>query len=581
MKKLAFIIILMVHGVLCFSQLEALKDKFSKLDTTRLTTNILYDLVIPQDTFSIYTGTSDTVFANNLLWENYYEWLKFAHLKSENLPELSEIITSVVGMESQNKIPIGVIMMKYNQIKENSFYDHLLEKYNGYYWDGPNTSTSPYFEDSCFIASALIDTINTLTPSFVLSNDFEFNENTEPIQYYKIDFGDGNGFITLNTECIQNLTYSSYGEKTIKIEAYTNSSIFYCNTRIYLESPPQQNVLNPLPPVKSIHAQYGSCSYAGYYEIFYGCDDEILDRPVIVVEGFDFNNERNLFNSGIYNVANQNGFVDTLRSRGYDVILLDFANGGAMIQANAMILRALIDTINNQKTTHVQNVIMGASMGGLIARYALSYMEFNNEDHHTRLFISFDVPNQGAYFPLASQHLTKDLGPLSIFFEPKIAKQYLGLMSPAAKQMLVYHCNSTDYNNHKARPDQLRLDFLRELDSLSSIGYPKLCRKIAIAQGSGEGSDGIQSGLENNDPYLELNDWKNNLGVELTMKPLPHQEEDVILDIQLHVAFNWWFIHDTIDIALDNVLVDNTKPYDMAPGSNYGIMADYTKGITD
>ncbi len=48
--------------------------------------------------------------------------------------------------------------------------------------------------------------------------------------------------------------------------------------------------------------------------------------------------------------------------------MLDFKDGAAKIQANAMVLRALIDTINAMKVTHNELVIIGASMGGLVAR---------------------------------------------------------------------------------------------------------------------------------------------------------------------------------------------------------------------
>ena len=44
-------------------------------------------------------------------------------------------------------------------------------------------------------------------------------------------------------------------------------------------------------------------------------------------------------------------------------------------------------------------------MGGLIARYGLSFMEQNSMNHETRLYISFDSPHLGANIPVSFQYL--------------------------------------------------------------------------------------------------------------------------------------------------------------------------------
>ena len=102
----------------------------------------------------------------------------------------------------------------------------------------------------------------------------------------------------------------------------------------------------------------------------------------------------------LYNGLNFNGenLADILRDEGYDFIALnaplyttdgkDIDGGADYIQRNAMVLVAFIDFINNEKVGSEELVIIGPSMGGLIARYGLSYMEQNSMDHETRLYIS-------------------------------------------------------------------------------------------------------------------------------------------------------------------------------------------------
>ena len=65
-----------------------------------------------------------------------------------------------------------------------------------------------------------------------------------------------------------------------------------------------------------------------------------------------------------------------------------------------MLLVELIKSINNSKVGNEKNIVIGPSMGGLISRYALNYMESQNIDHDTRLYISFDAPHTGANVPI-------------------------------------------------------------------------------------------------------------------------------------------------------------------------------------
>ena len=78
--------------------------------------------------------------------------------------------------------------------------------------------------------------------------------------------------------------------------------------------------------------------------------------------------------------------------------------GLIILRENAMLLVELIKLINNSKVGD-ENIVIGPSMGGLISRYALNYMESQNIDHDTRLYISFDTPHAGANVPIGFQHM--------------------------------------------------------------------------------------------------------------------------------------------------------------------------------
>ena len=70
--------------------------------------------------------------------------------------------------------------------------------------------------------------------------------------------------------------------------------------------------------------------------------------------------------------------ITKLRNDGFDVTLVNFPNGADFIERNAMAVVALLQRENlklQQNGSSNQIVLIGPSMGGLVSRYALAYME--------------------------------------------------------------------------------------------------------------------------------------------------------------------------------------------------------------
>ena len=246
----------------------------------------------------------------------------------------------------------------------------------------------------------------------------------------------------------------------------------------------------------------------GQYEIFYDTGDGILDKPIILSDGFDPTDTRDI--TAIYALLNYGvgqNLADDLRALGYDVIILNYPNytrpstttlvagGSDYIQRNAMILVELINQINAAKVGTEKNVVIGPSMGGLIARYALRYMEMNTINHDTRLYISFDAPHRGANIPIGFQHLFNYManGPLADATVQVLVDAML--KSNASRQMLI-----DQYEGHLEAGDPVEFDpsillptgkpgfrdvFQGELDAM---GFPQNARNISISNGSGNGS---------------------------------------------------------------------------------------------
>ncbi len=253
----------------------------------------------------------------------------------------------------------------------------------------------------------------------------------------------------------------------------------------------------------------------GEYQLFLSADN-ILDKPIIIVDGFDPGDTRDialLYSSlDFTGTSGTQNLADLLRAEGFDIVTLNFptytratdgaiVDGGAdFMERNAMVLVELINIINTDKATNSpeQNVIIGPSMGGIIARYALSYMENQTLDSDTRLYISFDSPHNGANVPIGLQHQLNFLAnnPLSpvIELEPLINGF---LKSSAARQLLIDHLEphlsgadlyTFDPTLTLPTPHPFRTIFETNLNSLTTTGFPENVRNVAIINGSGIGN---------------------------------------------------------------------------------------------
>ncbi|TAH24415.1 MAG: T9SS C-terminal target domain-containing protein [Cytophagales bacterium] len=137
-------------------------------------------------------------------------------------------------------------------------------------------------------------------------------------------------------------------------------------------------------------------------------------------------------------------------------------------------------------------------MGGILARYALAYMEKNNKAHNTRLFVSFDSPHQGGNVPLSLQALMFNLSGVGIigsfFGQSELLNLYNVFTSDGTLQLMANHIQKI--SNGISYPHIHRVNFMNELNSFNnSFGYPQDCKKIAISNGSYRGD--IQKSYNN------------------------------------------------------------------------------------
>lgn len=270
-----------------------------------------------------------------------------------------------------------------------------------------------------------------------------------------------------------------------------------------------QTVTYPSLPVIASEA-YLSVYAKGRISIKYiNPANPVLTRPLIVAEGFDPGHitapekisGESVIADFVADVRDNNDLQTLLFDfPQYDIVYVDWSNGTDYLQRNALLLEEVIRWVNSNKVAVggvVQpNVVLGQSMGGVIARWALKDMEDKGQNHQTRLYISYDAPHQGANVPQGYQHLARharDLyikaaplsGPVEIiqFFRGRLSPvQALSLANePASRQMLVNYVNDLnliDNSVHNAWQTELK-----------NKGYPQGVsgtpfRMVAVSNGS-------------------------------------------------------------------------------------------------
>jgi hypothetical protein len=511
-KSLVFILLLSVFHT--FSQND--KTTFlENFDKTGMETSILY--LIPTD-LDAYKNESANMY-------NFYQIYKsIAQSDLDNrLPSLSKL----KSRPKSDIISLTILHAEYDAItKEAKSNGSIVQNANGKI---TRTNNQPIFEKKeITISTPLIIKKKGLHQIYNLDLNDIYNTTENSIKSIQVNFDNGEGSkgVLPNQNILIN--YTSEGLKKLDFEITFNDGVIKkSSSTLKIEYSNSElntlfgRVVNTFTSTTSVDlSAYGeTTSYpgTGEYEIFLSADN-ILDKPIFVLDGFDPGDTRNIEN--VYSLLDfdNNGTTQNLADlvilENFDVIILNFpvynndgnfeVDGGAdYIERNAMLLVDLIENINAQKIGNNQNVIVGPSVGGLISRYALNYMENESLDHDTRLWLSFDSPHLGANVPIGFQHLFNYLsygldtwaGDFSIEALRPIVDGML--KSSAARQML-----TDQFESHLASGEIAEFDssltlpiahpfksiFYTDLNSLTTSGYPENLRKTSMINGSGEGS---------------------------------------------------------------------------------------------
>jgi len=437
---------------------------------------------VPLIPLNIFNGAlSDSNKVDMNVWRMNYSTLLTARINGSNpIPGLSTVNTTITSTENSNP-GVNVITTLYadiNYLRPDAITSNLLSASNNQLYDVSGRSQSPYYSNRVFAASPTVGYAMTGTPSFIFSQSLFFNASTRSASSLYIDFGDGTGYHSAQWNTAISANYTAIGSYTMKMKIiFTDNSVVECYSPFYVgqltqtPSQPQgsggQIQTSQYFPAKiGIHS--GGTAYFQYNSI--RASNKIV-QPLIVVKGYD------LSDAGP-KLGRHYGFIDFLTDydfepgsfplstnitqAGYDIIYVDYNNSLDDITHNAAYLQDVITWVNAQKATNggtQKNIVLGISMGGLVARYCLANMTKQSIDPQTSILFTQDSPHQGANLPLGMQALIRainetaiaqayslgstfpyNLGPADVW--PINIQAQMALDATATQQMLILHANN-------------------------------------------------------------------------------------------------------------------------------------------
>lgn len=463
-------------------------------------------------------------------WVTLYNYIRVAEVNPSNpLSILAEHYD--IPSTNSNEVSIGILNFKADYVHPDSMTYYFLPTP-----DSILSAEIPLEEANVFAISNLRHAVYFSNVSYKIDPSLLFTNQEVEIFDIDIDFGDGEGFNSYSwNEQTVNIQYPSIGDKSIIYSLNTSAGVFQSSSTIKISESLQVDVQD------SIEMIFAGDTLSALYNIYLGCD-EVLDRPIIAVKGFEILDRGNP--AELYRKYEKADLIETIHNSGSDFISVSFSSAHADIRSNAILLAEVINKINELKIDYFENVLIGESMGGLVARIALKRLEDLGVYHQTRLYVSFDSPHQGANIPLSIQETLSDalevdasggllnrilgsaiIGPfvfiigdhiIENIIKNKVENKLKGLIlekaveaneASSSLQMLIRSnyeggIYSEDYMHKNKNP--YHIEFQENLDD---IGFPDQLRRVAIINGSNNGQRQIN---EEDDSYYGLGDYYVN-----------------------------------------------------------------------
>lgn len=434
---------------------EFLDDMFGQLDMSKVPTGLLRDYAFELVDFDRYDGKvlTDSNYVEKTTFEYLLRSIRSSAVGEKPFRPVNSILDDMHNV-SNGSMTVGILLYKYNYIRDDALDNNLIRYQGDRFYDNYDENgqwINPYAEKYVVGFSSYSRVHKGSGIKFSFPSEFIFT-NTE-ISKLEFDAGDGSGYRQVYAGSSLTVGFNE-GEKELKMRiTLSTGEMLVCHGTMYSSGGRVElssaGLSYPRPSIPDLVKPFSCSSASGQIEasasVFYAKNKSGsgISSPFVVVEGFDpmdladymygmgtignynawyndygFTNAENLF-PAMQNVMDE-----------YDVIYVDWMNSEADIRDNAKLMEQIILWINEEMTDNGSSegiAVVGQSMGGLIARYALRSMEFEGTKHGVTAFVSHDVPHRGANIPVGMLYAVHSL--LSFYYGESLSVDLLDLLT--------------------------------------------------------------------------------------------------------------------------------------------------------
>ncbi len=212
---------------------------FGSIDKTKVSTGYLKEFGIRLNEIEKFNGSlSNTNWMDESQWKSIYSSLYSMRVGSaaSGMSPPSSVYANIQTQKSNNPdvILLSAQYYSYQQYKTNAVSNGDVTISNEKIYDV--SGRNPYDTKKVFAVFPSEYNLEGNTFSFKLQSNMIYTNTNKTLSSVQVDFGNGQGYqiITLNSTI--NITYSSGGEKELKIKfAYSGGPTIYSHSKLFVD----------------------------------------------------------------------------------------------------------------------------------------------------------------------------------------------------------------------------------------------------------------------------------------------------------------------------------------------------------
>ena len=411
-----FALVLVVTTRTFAQQIESERDKiFEHVDLPQVPYGILEDYGLSSVSLLPYTKQEldTTNYLNYTTLQQIIGGLNSSmvlphHPDSINLDRVNSLNEEYYG---KGVVPITLLRYDLCRFSEEAVRRGDVYPLNGQIRVKGGIFKSPYEELHLFAAAPFTSELSSRDVTFCIPQQLMLT-NSQAIAQIEVQFEEGQPFRSIALGEQVSYRYATDGLKmlTMRIQQVGSSRWYRSHFPLAITTPQETQIAFEIPELESVFFLSKSGMHSGgtlQYKLSPHNHTGKFRKPLFIVEGFDVyptvisDPQTNWDINSYFSDEQFNRILDL----GYDIAYLDYADGMDDIRRNAALFQEALRYINAHKEGDEKNVVVGLSMGGLVASYGLRKMELAGEDHETRKYISYDSPHMGANVPLGAFYM--------------------------------------------------------------------------------------------------------------------------------------------------------------------------------